>query len=86
VNEDYTIGNILNYELYKIFYTELKQLNYVGFKKLHPHDMDSILRLSLEDNTKGISTVKVMLQAVIDESVKKITGIKGCFDGSRPNC
>jgi DNA-directed RNA polymerase subunit L len=86
VNEDYTIGNILNYELYKIFYTELKQLNYVGFKKLHPHDMDSILRLSLEDNTKGISTVKVMLQAVIDESVKKITGIKGCFDGSRTNC
>jgi DNA-directed RNA polymerase subunit L len=86
VNEDYTIGNILNYELYKIFYTELKQLNYVGFKKLHPHDMDSILRLSLEDNTKGISSVKVMLQAVIDESVKKITGIKGCFDGSRPNC
>jgi DNA-directed RNA polymerase subunit L len=85
-NEDYTIGNILNYELYKIFYTELKQLNYVGFKKLHPHDMDSILRLSLEDNTKGISSVNVMLQAVIDESVKKITGIKGCFDGSRTNC
>lgn len=86
VNEDYTIGNILNYELYKIFYTELKQLNYVGFKKLHPHDSDSILRLSLQDNTKGISSVKVMIQAVIDEAVKKIKGIKGCFDGSRSDC
>jgi DNA-directed RNA polymerase alpha subunit len=85
-NEDYTIGNILNFELYKIFYNEFKQLDYVGFKKIHPHDSDSILRLSLVDNTKGLSTIKVMLIAVIDESLKKIQGIQGCFDGSRPNC
>jgi len=86
VNEDYTIGNILNYELYKIFYTEFKQINYVGFKKIHPHDSDSILRISLEDNTKGISTVKTMLIAVIDEAIKKIKGVQGCFDGTRPDC
>jgi len=86
VNEDYTIGNILNYELYKIFYVELEQINYVGFKKIHPHDNDSILRLSIVDNTKGISTIKVMLIASIDESLKKIKGVQGCLDGSRPNC
>jgi DNA-directed RNA polymerase subunit L len=86
VNEDYTIGNMLNFELYKIFYTELKQINYVGFKKVHPHDSDSILRISLEDSTKGISTVKIILSAVIDESMKKIKGVQGCFDGSRQNC
>ena len=83
VNEDYTIGNMLNYELYKIFYTDLKQLNYVGFKKLHPHDSDSIIRMSLEDTTKGVSTVKVMLIAVIDEAVKNLKGVQGCFDGTR---
>lgn len=86
VNEDYTIGNMLNYELYKIFYKDLKVLNYVGFKKIHPHDSDSILRVSLEDNKKGISTVKTMLKSVIEESVKTIRGIKGCFDGTRKNC
>ena len=86
VNEDYTIGNILNYELYKVFYTELEQINYVGFKKLHPHDSDSILRLSLVDTTKGISTVKVMLIASIDDALKKLRGVQGCFDGSRPDC
>lgn len=86
VNEDYTIGNILNYELYKVFYTELEQINYIGFKKLHPHDSDSLLRLSLVDNTKGISTVKVMLIASIDDALKKIKGVKGCFDGTRPDC
>lgn len=86
VNEDYTIGHILNYELYKIFYTDMKLVNYVGFKKFHPHDSDSLLRISLVDITKGISTIKTMLIAVIDEASKKIKGIQGCFDGSRQNC
>jgi DNA-directed RNA polymerase subunit L len=83
VNEDYTIGNILNYELYSIFYSDLKMLDYVGFKKFHPHDSDSIVRIAITDKTKGISTVKTILKAVIEEGEKKIQGIKGCFDGSR---
>jgi DNA-directed RNA polymerase subunit L len=83
VNEDYTIGNILNYEFYSIFYTDLKMLDYVGFKKIHPHDSDSLLRITLSDKTKGISTVKTMLKTVFDEATKKIDGAKGCFDGTR---
>jgi DNA-directed RNA polymerase alpha subunit len=83
VNQDYTLGNILNHELYKIFYEELKQINYIGFKKVHPHDDDSILRISITDPTKGISTIKIMLNAVIDEAIVKIKGIQGCFDGTR---
>jgi DNA-directed RNA polymerase subunit L len=86
VNEDYTIGNILNYELYKIFYTDLKFINYVGFKKIHPHDSDSILRISLINKSQGISSIETMLTAVIDEAIKTIKGIKGCFDGTRKNC
>ena len=83
VNEDYTIGNIMNYELYTVFYTDLKMLDYVGFKKLHPHDNDSMLRLSLTDKTKSVSAVKTMLKSVIEEAEKKMNAIKGCFDGSR---
>ena len=82
-NEDYTIGNILNYELYAIFYTDVKLLDYVGFKKLHPHDLNSLLRVALTDITKSVSTVKTMLAKVIDEAITKIEGIKGCFDGTR---
>jgi DNA-directed RNA polymerase subunit L len=82
-NEDYTFGNILNYELYTIFYVDLKTLDYVGFKKLHPHDSSSILRLSLTDTTKGVSSVKTMIKACLEKSVKKIQSIIGCFDGSR---
>ena len=82
-NEDYTIGNILNYELYTIFYTDVKLLDYVGFKKLHPHDLNSLLRVALTDITKSVSTVKTMLAKVIDEAITKIEGIKGCFDRTR---
>jgi len=82
-NEDYTIGNILNYELYTVLYSDLKVLDYVGFKKMHPHDSDSILRISIIDKTKGISSIKTMLIATIDQALKKIKSIKGCFDGSR---
>jgi DNA-directed RNA polymerase subunit L len=83
VNEDYTIGNIMNYELYSIFYTDFKMLTYVGFKKMHPHDNDSILRLAFEDATSGKPKVKQMLLGVIDQATKKIISIKACFDGSR---
>ena len=86
VNEDYTIGNILNSELYKIFYTDLKIINYVGFKKIHPHDTDSILRISLINKSQGISSIETMLIATIEEAIKAIKGIKGCFDGTRKNC
>jgi DNA-directed RNA polymerase subunit L len=82
-NEDYTIGNIMNYELYSVFYVDLKILDYVGFKKMHPHDNDSLLRLSLIDKTKGVSNIKTMLVAVIDAAIKKIESIKRCFNGSR---
>ena len=79
VNEDYTVGNILNYELYSIFYTDLKIIDYVGFKKFHPHDTDSILRISLIDKTKGIPAIKTMVISVIDEALKKITNIRKLF-------
>ena len=86
VNEDYTIGNILNSELYKIFYTDLKIINYVGFKKIHPHDTDSILRISLINKSQGISSIEAMLISVIEEAIKTIKGVKGCFDGTRKVC
>lgn len=82
-NEDYTIGYILDYEFRTIFYRDLRVVNYVGFKKLHPHDTDSLLRISLEEKHKGITTIKTMLIGVIDEAIKKILTIKGCFDGTR---
>ena len=82
-NEDYTIGNILNQELYSVFYKDLNMITYVGFKKLHPHDTDSVLRVALAGGTKGLSELKTMLIASIETAIKTLLKIRGGFDGTR---
>jgi DNA-directed RNA polymerase subunit L len=79
-NEDYTIGNILNYELYELFYTQHKLLNYVGFKKMHPHDNSSIIRVAfVEDN----NNIKQILTTSIEHSLETLNSIIGIFNGKR---
>lgn len=45
-NEDYTLGKTLEYILYEKYYNGEKILTYCGFKKLHPHNDDSTLRIA----------------------------------------
>ena len=47
-NEDYTLGKALEYYLYEHFYNakDNKKLNFCAFKKLHPHDSSSRIRLA----------------------------------------
>jgi DNA-directed RNA polymerase subunit L len=78
-NEDYTIGNILNNDIYRIFYNDLKVLDYVGFKKMHPHDSDSILRLSFIEPNKGVSDIKTILKHISEEAIETINKFKDHF-------
>jgi DNA-directed RNA polymerase subunit L len=83
VNEDYTVGTILNNELYETFYKQHKTLSYTGFKKMHPHDTDSLLRIAFSEPTSGKSAVKELLTTVIVDAVRKIESIIDCFSGRR---
>ena len=47
--EDYTLGKILEYVLYTKFYEGVKTLTYCGFKKMHPHDDGSVIRLAYKE-------------------------------------
>jgi DNA-directed RNA polymerase subunit L len=49
-NEDYTIGKVLEYILYEKYYMNEQILSYCGFKKMHPHDSDSIIRVAYFEN------------------------------------
>jgi len=66
-NEDYTIGKVLEYFLYTKYY-ETKMLTFCGFKKMHPHDTYSIIRVAYSD-TVELSTVKEHLQECISDSI-----------------
>jgi DNA-directed RNA polymerase subunit L len=47
-NEDYTIGKVLEYILYESYYVREKIFSYCGFKKFHPHNADSTIRIAYE--------------------------------------
>jgi DNA-directed RNA polymerase subunit L len=50
-NEDYTMGKVLEYILYEKYYLGEKTASFCGFKKMHPHDTKSIIRLAYQDKT-----------------------------------
>ena len=76
-NEEYTIGKVLEYFLYTRFY-ETKTLTFCGFKKMHPHDSQSIIRVAYKDVIDK-STIKGNLKECIEESKQVFTKIRKEF-------
>ena len=76
-NEDYTIGKVLEYLLYTKFY-ETNTLTFCGFKKMHPHDTDSIIRVAYTEPVEK-SSVKGHLRECIDDAIQIYTKMKKDF-------
>lgn len=75
-NEDYTIGKIIEYFMYAKFFDKEeggkedgKLLSYCGFRKMHPHDPDSIIRVAYLDPTDR-TTIKGHLKECIADAIK----------------
>ena len=49
-NEDYTLGKVIEYILFTNFFGTGKPLSFCGFKKNHPHDNYSIIRVAFNEN------------------------------------
>ena len=69
--EDYTMGYILEHYLYEMYFNKEQAFKYIGFKKYHPHDDYSVLRVDLINRVgspKAIIAQKIIesCQAVID--------------------
>ena len=76
-NEDYTIGKVLEYFMYTKFY-ETKILTFCGFKKMHPHDSQSIIRVAYRDPI-DISTIKGNLKECIEAATQIFTKVRRDF-------
>lgn len=63
INTGYTVGKIIEYMLHKNNYqgAKDKNLTYVGFRKNHPHDDDSVIRIGMTDrgDNEGYNEVAV---------------------------
>jgi DNA-directed RNA polymerase subunit L len=73
----------MNYEIYDIYFIDLKKVSYVGFKKMHPHDNDSLLRIAIVEPNLGKDFIKQILKTIMTQILENIQQIKGLFDGSR---
>ena len=68
-NEDYTIGKAIEYVLYYKFYETDNLLSFCGFKKIHPHDNYSIIRVAYNNVIDKMSIhghLKTCIQDLID--------------------
>jgi len=48
--EDYTMGKMLEFALYQQYFIDDKIMSFCGFKKFHPHDDESIIRVAYKKN------------------------------------
>lgn len=82
VNEDYTLGKVLEYLLYTKFFEQMKIMTYCGFKKMHPHDNYSLIRVAYKDPIDKAS-IKINLKSCVDDAVKVFSRIKSMFVDNR---
>ena len=65
-NEDYTIGKALEFVLYDKYFIKEKVLQYCGFKKFHPHDTKSIIRLSFVNSIERNEILGILKDSAIE--------------------
>jgi DNA-directed RNA polymerase alpha subunit len=68
-NEDYTIGKIIEYMFYSKFFEGIKTVSYCGFKKMHPHDTYSIIRVAYKELSDKL-VIKQNLKECLSDSIQ----------------
>ena len=75
--EDYTLGKVIEHYYLKNYF-QPGTLSYCGFKKVHPHDHDSIIRVSYKA-TVDMSNVKNDLMQCITTATELYKNLHGQF-------
>jgi DNA-directed RNA polymerase II subunit RPB3 len=71
-NEDYTLGKVLEYILYQKHFNRNEtsgsdnKLSFCGFRKAHPHDDWSTIRLGFVDTTPSVDVIVYLTAAITD--------------------
>ena len=79
VNEDYTVGKILEYYFHEKYFKELENINYVGFIKYHPHDNFSIIKISFKEILSKDEII-LLIEEAVNYSNKQFLVIKQHFE------
>lgn len=79
MNEDYTLGKVIEYFMYNHYFEQNQILSYIGFRKNHPHDNFSILRLAFKKPINNISIIKEYIKNMNSNAVATYKKIKELF-------
>tara|TARA_A100001015_G_scaffold280852_1_gene343505 strand:+ start:2462 stop:3589 length:1128 start_codon:yes stop_codon:yes gene_type:complete len=79
LNEDYTIGKIIENYLYKKYFIKEKIISFVSFLKKHPHDNNSIIKISYNYLIKKDEII-THIEEASNYAIAKINEIKNYFE------
>lgn len=68
-NEDYTLGKVIEYYLYQNNFIGDKSVSFCGFRKPHPHSVDSLIRLAFHNPIEVVG-VSGYLQGATDNAIQ----------------
>lgn len=74
-NEDYTIGKIIEYILFKNYF-QSGEITYSGFRKNHPHDPDSIIRVAFDETEIEKTKIYNMIDNCCDIGIEIYNSIR----------
>ena len=77
-NEDNTIGCILQEKIYNKHYLEDKTVSFVAFKKSHPHDTFSVLKLGFIMEVDN-NYIRQIIRTALSECTEIYDNIKKLF-------
>jgi hypothetical protein len=72
----------LEYLLYTKYFEQMRIMTYCGFKKMHPHDNYSLIRVAYKEPIDKAS-IKINLKSCVDDAVKVFNRIKSMFVDNR---
>jgi DNA-directed RNA polymerase alpha subunit len=78
VDEDYTIGKVLEYFIYDNYFIKDQVVLFCGFKKFHPHDDSSKIRVAFKEKVDK-QMVGEYLRKVCNQAVEFYNEIKELF-------
>jgi DNA-directed RNA polymerase subunit L len=79
-NEDYTLGKVIEFYLYQNNFIGDKSVSFCGFRKPHPHSLDSLIRVAFHNPIEVVG-VSGYLQGATDNAIQAYKQIMSQLGG-----
>ena len=76
----YTIGKVIEYILHRDLYANSKTVSYIGFRKSHPHDSTSFIRIAYKSSFTSEDDVKSDIEDACESAIKIYSTISSEFE------